>query len=450
MKISFFQILYNISFYSFMATASPYFLLKVLTTPKYRSGLSERLGFLRTDVKKTLHGKKIIWVHAVSVGEAQTAFPLIVKLKNEYKGHHFLLTTTTATGQKLAQSWAQGDPDVTVMYFPLDFFHIFHLFLKKYSVSLIIVMETEIWPNFLMEAYCHTVPVILANGRISDKSYRGYRKLQKLFVDSVRPIKFFCMQEESDAEKLLKLGIAKNRIRVTGNIKYEVSLKNPVNYAISKTLLTRAGWSHDDPVLIAGSTHNGEEEIVCGSYLEVKKSIKNLKMIIAPRHPERIAIVERILSDSGIPYIKKTTLDNGIGRTRVPDVILLDTMGELRHLYAMATVAFVGKSLVPGGGQNILEPASLGKPVVFGPYMANFAHISKKIVDAQAGVMIHSPQALTENLLTLFSQPAMRESIGKNALAEVTRCQGTTDKIMECVKEIYPYPDFSFCKDTLK
>jgi len=298
-------------------------------------------------------------------------------------------------------------------------------------------METEIWPNFLMEAYRHSVPVVLANGRISDKSYKGYSRLRNLFYQSVRSIRYFCMQDKLDADKLLRLGINPERVMVAGNLKYEVCAAMPVDQSIADNLRDTLRWTDDEPVFVAGSTHQGEEEIVCQSYITVKKSVRNLKMILAPRHPERLAQAEKVLSDFGIKYIRKTLADKNSQATHGVDAVLLDTMGELRHLYAMATVAFVGKSLVPGGGQNILEPASLGKPVVFGPYMDNFEQVSKQILSANAGIMVNNGKELTETLSALFSQKSMRNKIGGNAVKEIKRWHGTTDKIVRCIRQVY-------------
>lgn len=434
-KLIFAQLIYNIMMSLFLIVSVPYFLVKIITTKKYRSGLIQRLGFLPESTYNAFAKGQIIWVHAVSVGEAQAAFSLIKKLCAAYPDCHIILSTTTVTGQKVARMWAVDDPRVSVIYFPLDFCCIFRKIFKRYDVRMIILIETEIWPNFLMEAYRFEIPVLLVNGRISEKSFRGYKRVKSLFLHSVAAIKCFCMQDTSDAEKLYRLGVERTRVNVVGNIKYESALNIPVNKNIPGALVGKLGWNHDQPVWVVGSTHHGEDEIVCSVYQKIKNRIPDLKMILAPRHPERLQEVEKILKDSIIQYARKTDIDKeGKGVFNI-DAILLDTMGELRHLYSIATVTFVGKSLVPGGGQNILEPASLGKPVVFGQYMDNFARITEKILNAEAGIMVKNEQELVDAVSSLFENKNLRDRLGGNAVREIKRWQGASDKILSIIDE---------------
>jgi len=436
-KFCFFRILYNSLLYGFFAVCSPFFLYKLLTAEKYKEGFIQRLGFLSQDGKAVLKKGNVIWVHAVSVGEAQASFSLIEELKQIYPSKNFIVSTTTATGQKVARTRFKNDKRVCVIYFPLDFFHSFHFIFKKYKIDLIIIMETEIWPNFLMESFRHNIPVILVNGRISQKSYSGYMKLRGLFLESAKSVRFFCMQEQKDADKLIKLGIGNDRIKITGNIKYDTSLKTGINRKICDSLTGKLKWNESTPVFIAGSTHNGEEDILLEVFNQVKQKVCGLKLIIAPRHPERIAEVEKLIISNHLSYIRKTAVDKALEIDGVFDVVLLDTMGELRHLYSIATVAFVGKSLIaPGGGQNILEPASLGIPVVFGRYMSNFEQVAQTIVQAQAGVMVTDKNELLQTVLNLFLYKPVRDQIKGNALIAVRSFQGATEKTIACVKEI--------------
>ena len=431
-----FQIFYNIAIYLFFIITLPYFIIKMITTKKYRAGLIHRLGFLSRETKDFLRQGNIIWVHAVSVGEAQTSFPLIDKLRKTFPNKNIVLSTTTVTGQNVAKKWAENKDRMTVTYFPLDFCHIFHRLFSYYRIDLVIIMETEIWPNFLMEAHRHKIPVILANGRISQKSYDGYKKLRRLFLQCTRSIKFFCMQDKFDAEKLEKLGIDKSRLIISGNIKYEASVNVPVNEKIPNAMSSKLNWPSTQPVLVAGSTHNGEEEILCSVFKELQKQVDGLKMVLVPRHPERLADVENILTTNNIKYLRKTSLDYYDKIDPAPDVILVDTMGELRHIYMIGQVVFIGKSLVPGGGQNILEPASLAKPVVFGKHMDNFAVASKNLLNAKGAVMVNDKDELKTVLLELFSSAQKREQLGNNAIKEIKKWCGAIDKILSCVKSI--------------
>ena len=436
MIFTFFQVCYNIGIYLFFILTLPYFIIKMITTKKYRAGLIHRLGFLSKSTKRFLEKGNIIWVHAVSVGEAQTSFPLIDKLLRKYPDNNIVLSTTTVTGQGVAKKWAHNKDRVEVTYFPLDFCHIFHRLFTCYQIKMVIIMETEIWPNFLMEAHRHNVHVVLANGRISQKSYDGYKKLKRLFLQCTRSISFFCMQDKFDAEKLEKLGIDKNRIIISGNIKYEASVSVPVKKNISESMRTRLNWGYNEPVLVAGSTHKGEEDILCGVFNEIKEKIPGLKMVLAPRHPERLAEAETILTARNITYLRKTSLDYYDKLDKSPDVVLVDTMGELRHIYLLAQVVFIGKSLVPGGGQNIIEPASLAKPVVFGKYMDNFAVASKNLIDAKGAVMVNDTDELKSVLIDLFSSKQRRDELGKNALSEVKKWCGASKQILSCVQQV--------------
>lgn len=438
MVFTVFQVIYNVGIYLFFIITLPYFFVKIITTKKYRVGLIHRLGFLSKEAKNILRKGNIIWVHAVSVGEAQTSFPLIDKLCVRYPEKNIILSTTTVTGQAVAKKWAVRKNRVTVIYFPLDFFHIFHRLFTSYKIDMIIILETEIWPNFLMEAYRHNIPVILANGRISQKSYDGYKKIQYLFAQCTRAIKFFCMQDKADAEKLDRLGIDNNRIIISGNIKYEASAAISIDERISEAMRFKLNWDENEPVLVAGSTHKGEEEILCQIFNEIRKKIPDLKMVLAPRHPERLLDVENILANNNITYLRKTSLDYCNTIDKSPQVILVDTMGELRHIYLLAQVCFIGKSLVPGGGQNILEPASLAKPIVFGKYMDNFAVASKNLLEAKGAVMVNNAEELKNILIDLFLSPEKRNILGNNALKEIKKYCGAIEKILSCVKSIMP------------
>lgn len=434
------QLGYNVLMSCFLIIASPYFIVKIIMTPKYRNGFMRRIRTIPRAVRKKLHGRKLIWIHAVSVGETQTAFPVIEALKKDYPEYHIILSTTTATGQNVAKKRLQDDSHVTIVSFPLDFYHIFHSIFSELNIQLVLIMETEIWPNFLMEAHKRRVPVVVVNGRISDASFRGYSKVRRLFLASTAGITHFCMQEEEDARRLLNLGIEASRITVTNNMKYEASLDTRLNTALLHRLMHTVGWSRQELVLVCGSTHKGEEDILCASYVALKKELRTLKMILAPRHPERLGEVERILIHYSISYKRKTELDCVDDAGAAVDVVLLDTMGELRHTYALATVAFVGKSLVPGGGQNILEPASLGKPVVFGPYMDNFRRISDVFLQADAAYRVNNQEELCVIVKKLFLNRTLRLSVGQKARDEITRHSGALEKTMAVVNSILNVP----------
>ncbi len=442
MLFTFVQLFYSIGMYLFFIIASPFFLIKVATTKKYRAGIWRRLGFLSEDCKAAFSRDNIIWVHAVSVGEVQAALPLIESLKTKYPDHSFMLSVTTLTGNTVARKATSADPRITVMYFPLDFWHTFHNIFKSYRIDLIILIETEIWPNFLMEAYVARVPVIMANGRISANSFKGYYAIRALLRQCVRSIVWFCMQNDDDANRLRQIGIDDELITVCGNIKYEALLTLPLNRQIGSDLMKKASWGSSDLIWVVGSTHHGEEDMIAAAYAELIKSVPNLKLLVAPRHPERLDEAESIFRSHGIALNRKTALDTSTASFKDCNVVLLDTMGELRHLYSIATVAFVGKSMLkPGGGQNVLEPASLAKPVVFGPYMDNFTDVVNKLLAAKAAIMVHTPDELIEQTHCLLTDVSYRQELGDRAQEEVQRWQGATDCILKCITDILPIND---------
>ncbi len=439
MLFTFIQLVYSVLLYVFFIITLPYFVVKVLTTKKYRSGIWRRLGFLSKESKEAFALGNTIWVHAVSVGEVQAALPLIERLKTVYPEKRFMLSVTTLTGNTVASKATAGDPRVTVMYFPIDFWHIFNHIFRSYSIDLIILIETELWPNLLMEAYVYRVPVIMANGRISAGSLRGYYPIRLFLRQCMRSIAWFCMQNDESAQRLRRLGIDDECITVCGNIKYEALLTLPVDRNIGSQLMRNASWSDNDLFWVVGSTHQGEEDMIASAYCELIRTVPNLKLLIAPRHPERLDEAETILKSHGIKLYRKTALDSCLSPVQDCRVVLLDTMGELRHLYDIATVAFVGKSMVsPGGGQNLLEPASLAKPVVFGQYMSNFTDITDKFISAQAGVMVHTQQELVEQTRRILTDTAYRCQLGERAKKEVQRWQGATDCILSCITDILP------------
>lgn len=392
-----------------------------------------RLGVLPEAIE--LNGP--IWIHAVSVGEAMAAKQLVKELRAAYSGKRFFITTVTPTGNKIARSFA-GENDF-VAYLPLDLSFIVRRVVEKIKPSLFILMETEIWPNLISCLHHKQVPIVIVNGRLSDRSFKGYSRIRFLLKPVLDKIALFCLQTPLDEERLSRLGVNKDRIRVTGNMKFDNAdhsnrriLESGDKY---KALL---GLKFPDRLLVCGSTHAGEEEIVLSVYKGLLKEFSGLKLLIAPRHPERACKIQEMVSAcgfhgvlaSGFPYKPCNCLTN--------PVFILDVIGELVCYYNISDIVFVGGSLIKKGGHNILEPASLGKPVITGPYMFNFRDISGLFLENKACLVASNEEELKGHIKFLLSDPGRAKELGSRAKELVLKNQGTTTRNARFITELLP------------
>jgi len=407
-------LLYSLMLAAALALLSPYFFLKGLRQNKYLHNLRERLGRVPQRVRQP--GPGAIWVHAVSVGEALAVAPLLKELRARFPGRRLLVSTTTRTGQETAGQ--RLDCDVT-FYFPLDFSFACRRLLDAVQPALIVIAETEIWPNFLRQARRHGARVVFVNGRISDRSFRSYRRWRFFLRRALAPVDSFLMQTEEDARRIRELGAAAERVVVGGNLKFD--LPAPARPTFLSELETLARGA---PIVVAGSTLAKEEEQVLDA-LQLTGEIEGRcsLLVLAPRHPERFDEVVALLERRGLAYIRRSQW-----RTDgpPPDVVLLDTLGELAGAYAAASVAFVGGSLVPAGGHNPIEPALWGKPIIFGPAMENFRAIAAALLEARGAFQVRSADELGILLATLMSNPAACQQAGQAARAVVERERGAT------------------------
>jgi 3-deoxy-D-manno-octulosonic-acid transferase len=388
----------------------------------------------RFPADKTGQNIRIIWIHAVSVGEVNAALGLIRKLvKEDYK---VFLSTTTVTGQQIARSSAGSS--VTLLYFPLDFKIICRLFIKKINPDVIALMETEIWPNFLEVARREKVPVIFINGRISDNSFKNYLRISPLIRPLFNRITTMCMQSDIDAERIKEIGAAADLLRVTGNMKFDYSLEIPAEKRLLQEQISSLLLQNQDSKLwICGSTKPNEEEILSYIYRNLKKEFSGLKLLIAPRHPHRGEEVAGIFKSRGIRTMQRTLIDlNNADLNKENDVLVLDTVGELAFLYEIADIVFMGGSLVPTGGQNVIEPAFFGKPIIFGPSMTNFREIAELFLERKAAVRVQSPQELEMQIRKLLPDEAERLALGGNARQVIENNRGAVDRNLEVIKSI--------------
>jgi 3-deoxy-D-manno-octulosonic-acid transferase len=425
--------------YSFLTAvvvvlASPYFLYQALRHNKYVGSIAQRLGYL--PVSFNLDGDESIWVHAVSVGEVLSARPLMSELRASYPKLRLFLSTTTLTGQQLAR---RSVPDVdAVFYFPFDWTITARRTLNVVRPRLFVMTETEIWPNLLRECKRRGVRTLMVNGRISYRSFPRYRLVRPFMKRVLAGIDRFCVQGEETSRRLVELGADPARIIVTGSLKFDSLESSPTPGRGRERVLRYFRVPPTRPVIIAGSTLKGEEEPVIRAFNRVRASGVNALLVIAARHPERFDEVERLCRHEGLTVVRRMELP--IDMEPRADAVVLDTIGELAQLYQIATVVFVGGSLVPAGGHNILEPALYGKPVVFGPHMQNFGEIADTFLTNGAAIQVRTPGELEETMLSLIGDPVRRARVGAAARALVESNRGARDRTLAVIRELLP-PD---------
>lgn len=428
--------------YSFLYIIVLLFLLpfEYLKRPKeLRSRwLRERLGFLNSELR--VPNSKLIWVHAVSVGEVISAVPFIRELKARYPSITVVLSTVTDTGQKIAR---ERISDIAqIIYLPFDLVHIVRRVLKKIRPALFITVETELWPNIFRTFKKEGIPILVLNGRLSGNSFRGYRRIKFFIRDVLGCVDLFCMQDRVYAERIRGLGVAGNKVRVTGNFKFDTRPSEKV-----------PEWTHSlgHPVVLAGSTHEGEEALIVSVFERLRDDFPEMNLILAPRHPERFGKVEDMVTARGLPCVKRSSLvpgsplrahgneGNAFNRELSAMsyqlsgcVVILDTIGELASSYGISDVAVMGGSFCKVGGHNPLEPAFWGKPVVCGPHMENFPFIQDFYIGS--GAIKTDAEGLHEVIKELLRSPAKRKAMGERAKALYDEKAGAVDRAVEVLK----------------
>jgi 3-deoxy-D-manno-octulosonic-acid transferase len=429
-------VLYSVLMVAFYAVMSPYLIYQAVRHRKYVRSLPQRLGYL--PVSFNLDGAESIWIHAVSVGEVLIARALLPELRERYPKLRLFLSTTTMTGQQIARNNLRFVDEV--FYFPFDFSFIVNRILAIVKPGLFIMMETEIWPNLLRACHRRGIRTLLVNGRISSRSYPRYRLARPFFRRVLRHVDRFCMQSDESARRVIDLGADRERVIVTGSLKFE-SLDLPGTVAVDRgqnRVLRYFRIAGGRPVIIAASTLRGEEEPVLEAFQRIRATMTNALLIIAPRKPERFEDVERLARRGGWSVARRTELR--VDSEPREDVVVLDTIGELAQLFQVATAVFVGGSLVDSGGHNILEPAVFGKPIVFGPYMQNFAEIARTFLDNRAAVQVRNGRELESVLLELLGDPVRRARLGAAARALVEANRGARTKTLAAIAQLLP-PD---------
>lgn len=422
-------VIYDIFLFLAVPLIIPYYLIRFARKGRLRKGIGERLGFLSPEKRARLEGGDTVWVHAVSVGETMAVRPLLKALKARYPEKKIVLSTVTETGRRIAENL----PDVAVcIYFPFDFGFAVRRMLQAVNPSLVVVVETEIWPNFLRRAHCSGIPVVLANGRISDKSFGGYLRFSRLFRPVLENFDALCMQTGEDARRIIAIGALAGRVHVTGNLKYDIPVR-----IVPEEMMSSLRDSYHIPgevaVFAAGSTHQGEEETILDVYRSLAEEGRPLFLVLVPRHPERAEEVAALAKQKGLSCVRRSTLDETAGSFRAGEVLLVDTVGELMDIYAIADLVFVGGSLVPVGGHNLLEPASLAVPMIFGPHMNNFREIASRILQSRGGIQVADPDGFSRIVTELLDSPAKRRELGGNGARILSENAGSTDRHMAII-----------------
>jgi 3-deoxy-D-manno-octulosonic-acid transferase len=440
-------VLYSFALSILFCALLPYFIYQALTHGKYTAGFKERAGRIpiQSDARKT------IWLHAVSVGEFLEATPLLQRLKAEFPACRLVVSTTTLTGQRLARSSSNLD---ATFYFPFDWKFAVRRALDRVKPSIVIILETELWPNFLRECRRRDVIVILANGRISERSFRRYLRVRSFIKRVVADFSIMLMQTDADAERALRLGAT--RVRTTGNLKYDVEVEpstsnTPVPSNTSRDIDHQFGLSASPRLIVAGSTAPGEEEMLLAALAELRRNrgLENVRLLIAPRHPERFQEVAGLISRSEFSYARRSDawqssasmaggkpsqMRPGVGQPADQvEVILLDSIGDLASAYRFAEVVFVGGSLVPRGGHNVIEPAAFAKPIIVGPHTDNFRQIVSDFARADALLQVQ-PNELTTALVGLLSHPDRAREMGERARNILLANRGATDRTIREIK----------------
>jgi 3-deoxy-D-manno-octulosonic-acid transferase len=422
-------IIYNIAFIIFAIFYIPVFIFK----KKKRQGMRMRLGLYPAKLIKELSKKKNIWVHAVSIGEVMAVSPLISMLRKEYPDYRLVITTVTESGNKVAKKLAQEGE--IVLFLPFDITSAVKRVISYIRPHLMIIAETELWPNLIRSCAKNNISMVIVNGRISDKSFKRYSIIRFMLKPLFKKIKLFLMQSEFDRDRIAYLGADSSKIKVTGSMKFDSALTIILSDDDKAKLRSALNLKASERLFIAGSTNPGEEEIILSAYKTLKREFDNLKLLIAPRHIERTPEIERLISESDFTPVRfsQRTTDNGKRTTK--HIFILDTIGQLKSLYSIADVVFVGGSLIKKGGQNILEPAIFAKPIIFGPHMFNFRDIAELFLKDGAAIMVEDADSIKRSVGAILKDDSLRNSLCQKSREIVEKNRGATALTL---KEIRP------------
>lgn len=412
---------YSIAFFIFSLIYLPTLVFK----GKFHADLGQRFAkFDKMTERALLSGNGRIWIQAVSVGEVALCRSLIPALKEKFPDRDIVISTITKAGNDLAKRIFVRD--AIVIYFPLDFRFIVRKTINIVKPALYIMIETEIWPNLLRELSAAGVPAALINGRISDRSIGKYRIVKPFLKKILGYINIFCMQDKIDAERILELGAPAEKIKITGNMKFDISM--PTDIKNTDAIRSSIGLKAGEDLLVAGSTHEGEEEILLEVFSRISPDFPKLRLLIAPRHINRSAEIEKLIKSKGFECIKFSSLNAVRPTPDAQQIILLDTIGHLNEMYSISTIVFIGGSLVKYGGHNPIEPAYFGKAILFGPHMFNFKYIMGVFLKNEAAIQVPDKEGLEKECRRVLKDAGARDALGKNAKNAIAGNGGASDR----------------------
>jgi len=430
------RFLYNILFNIGFAISAPWYFLKMYRRGSWQAGFGERFGLYDAKLKQALTNRQVVWFHAVSVGEVNLCTQLIRAMEPLLPLHKIVVSTTTSTGMALLRDRLPAH--ITKIYYPIDRRKHIQRAIGLINPEVVILVEAEIWPNFLWSLQRRGIPYFLVNARLSERSFRGYRRFGFLFRELFAGFEGVGAQNEADAERLVQLGCRREAVQVVGSLKFDAAKLDDPRPLDVVSLLGQLGVRPETAVLVAGSTHEGEERILASIYLRLKARFPKLFLVLVPRHHERGAAVGEELRAAGIRFVfRKDLRPNHRHPAGELDCLLVNTTGELRHFYTRADIVFVGKSLTAQGGQNPIEPAALGKAVVFGPHMENFPDIAPGFLKAGAAVQVPDEAGLEAALARLLEDPAERRELGRRAQAVVRENQGSIGRTVSMIMDVF-------------
>jgi len=428
------RLIYNLLFNLGFALSAPWYFLKMYRRGSWQAGFGERFGLYDGKLKQALTNRQVVWFHAVSVGEVNLCTQLIRAMEPLLPLHKIVVSTTTSTGMGLLRERLPAH--ITKIYYPIDRRKHVQRAVGLINPEVVVLVEAEIWPNFLWSLQRRGIPHFLVNARLSERSFRGYRRFRFLFGELFAGFAGVGAQNEADARRLRELGCRPEAIHVVGSLKFDAARIDDPNPLDIPSLLGQLGVGPESQVLVAGSTHDGEERILAAMHLRLKSRFPNLFLVLVPRHHERGAAVGDELRSLGVRFVfrkdLRPTTRHAAGSL---DCLLVNTTGELRHFYTRADIVFVGKSLTAQGGQNPIEPAALGKAVVFGPHMENFPDIAPAFVRAGAALQVADEAGLETALIRLLEQSDERRTMGQRAQAVVRENQGSIGRTVSMILE---------------
>ncbi len=434
------RILYNIAFIIFGIFYLPYLII----TRRYRYGLKEKLGFLSGELKSICARNKIIWIHAVSLGEMKAIGPLAPLLRKSFPEHKLIFSTITNTGYNAAAKMLEEEE--AAFYLPFDLSFIVSKVVAIVRPEIFISMEAELWPNLIESVYAQGARLIMVNGRISPRSYSRHKKAKFFISGLLKKFSLLLMQSESDAKRIRELGAPKDRIFITGNLKFDLGLKDKED--VRAGLRKKLGIKEQDMLLVCGSTGRGEEKVILDCFKALKNEYRNIKLLIAPRHIERSAEIEKLISKAGFKSARLSLLSPcpvpersewfGVQSSALPvpskaegslePIFILDTIGELRSMYSASDIVFVGGSLIKRGGQNPIEPAGLARPIIFGKYTYNFQDVIRILIEQDAGIEVQDKAGFYKAIKYLLDNSEKRNQMGSNAKIVVDKNSGSCQR----------------------